>query len=35
VERFTIDATKSALFPFDQRLAIDEVIMPRYAALIG
>ncbi len=36
LERFTINAMKSAFIPFDQRLAIiDEVIKPRYAVLIG
>jgi len=36
LERFTINAVKSAFIPFDQRLAIiDEVIKPRYAVLIG
>jgi len=36
LERFTINAMKSAFIPFDQRIAIiDEVIKPRYAALIG
>lgn len=36
LERFTINAMKSAFIPFDQRLAIiDEVIKPRYAVLVG
>ena len=36
LERFTINAMKSAFIPFDQRIAIiDEVIKPRYAVLIG
>lgn len=36
LERFTINAVKSAFIPFDRRLAIiDEVIRPQYAALIG
>ena len=36
LERFTINAKKSAFIPFDERLAIiDEVIKPRYAVLIG
>jgi adenosine deaminase len=36
LERFTINAMKSAFIPFDQRLAIiDEVIKPRFAVLIG
>lgn len=36
LERFTINAMKSAFFPFDQRLAlIDDVIKPRYAVLVG
>lgn len=36
LERFTINAVKSAFLPFDQRLAIiDEVIRPRYASLVG
>ena len=36
LERFTINAVKSAFIPFDERLAIiDEVIKPRYAVLIG
>ncbi|MDI3314770.1 MAG: adenosine deaminase [Mycobacterium sp.] len=36
LERFTINAMKSAFIPFDERLAIiDEVIKPRYAVLIG
>ncbi|MBV9353828.1 MAG: adenosine deaminase [Mycobacterium sp.] len=36
LERFTINAVKSAFIPFDQRLAIiDEVIKPRFAVLIG
>ncbi len=36
LERFTINAMKSAFLPFDQRLAIiDDVIKPRYAVLIG
>jgi adenosine deaminase len=36
LERFTINAMKSAFIAFDERLAIiDEVIKPRYAVLIG
>jgi adenosine deaminase len=36
LERFTINAMKSAFIPFDERLAIiDQVIKPRYAVLIG
>ncbi|HEX5256280.1 MAG TPA: adenosine deaminase [Mycobacterium sp.] len=36
LERFTINAMKSAFIPFGERLAIiDEVIKPRYAVLIG
>jgi adenosine deaminase len=36
LERFTINAMKSAFIPFDERLAIiDEVIKPRFAILIG
>jgi adenosine deaminase len=36
LQRFTINAMKSAFYPFDQRLAlIDDVIKPRYAVLIG
>jgi len=36
LQRFTINAMKSAFIPFDQRLAIiDEVIKPRYAVLVG
>jgi adenosine deaminase len=36
LERFTINAMKSAFIPFNERLAIiDEVIKPRYAVLIG
>ncbi|MDP7703651.1 adenosine deaminase [Mycobacterium sp. TY815] len=36
LQRFTINAMKSAFIHFDERLAIiDEVIKPRYAALIG
>ena len=36
LERFTINAMKSAFLPFDERLAIiDDVIKPRYAVLIG
>ncbi len=36
LERFTINAMKSAFIPFDERLAIiDEVIKPRFAVLIG
>ena len=36
LERFTINAMKSAFIRFDERLAIiDEVIKPRYAVLIG
>lgn len=36
LQRFTINAMKSAFIPFDERLAIiDEVIKPRYAVLLG
>ncbi len=36
LERFTINAMKSAFLPFDQRLElIDDVIKPGYAILIG
>src|SRR5277367_1563915 len=36
LERFTINAMKSAFIPFDERLAIiDGVIKPRFAVLIG
>ena len=36
LERFTINAVKSAFLPFDERLAIiDEVVKPRYAVLFG
>ena len=36
LQRFTINAMKSAFLPFDERLAIiDEVIKPRYAVLMG
>lgn len=36
LQRFTINAMKSAFIGFDERLAIiDEVIKPRYAVLIG
>ena len=36
LERFTINAMKSAFLPFDQRLAlIDDVIKPGYAVLVG
>lgn len=36
LQRFTINAMKSAFIPFDERLAIiDEVIKPQYAVLIG
>ncbi|MGN5235749.1 MULTISPECIES: adenosine deaminase [unclassified Rhodococcus (in: high G+C Gram-positive bacteria)] len=36
LERFTINAMKSAFLPFDQRLElIDEVIKPGYAVLVG
>jgi len=36
LERFTINAMKSAFLHFDERLAIiDEVIKPRYAVLVG
>ncbi|NLU81836.1 adenosine deaminase [Rhodococcus sp. HNM0569] len=36
LERFTINAMKSAFLPFDQRLAlIDDVVKPGYAVLIG
>ncbi|KKB97715.1 adenosine deaminase [Mycolicibacter arupensis] len=35
LQRFTVNAMKSAFIPFDQRVAIiEEVIKPRYAALI-
>lgn len=36
LQRFTINAMKSAFLPFDERLAIiDELIKPRFAVLIG
>lgn len=36
LQRFTINAAKSAFLPFDQRLAlIDDVIKPGYAVLFG
>ena len=36
LQRFTINAMKSAFIPFDQRLSIiDDVIKPRYAVLVG
>jgi adenosine deaminase len=36
LQRFTINAMKSAFIPFDQRLAlIDDVIKPGYADLEG
>jgi adenosine deaminase len=36
LQRFTINAMKSAFLPFDERLAIiDELIKPRYAVLVG
>lgn len=36
LERFTINAMKSAFLPFNERLAIiDEIIKPRYAVLVG
>ncbi|MGN0125554.1 MULTISPECIES: adenosine deaminase [Rhodococcus] len=36
LERFTINAMKSAFLPFDQRLdLIDDVIKPGYAVLVG
>lgn len=36
LQRFTINAMKSAFISFDERLAIiDEVIKPRYAVLVG
>jgi adenosine deaminase len=36
LQRFTVNAMKSAFIPFDERLAIiDEVIKPRYAVLMG
>ncbi|RVW05186.1 adenosine deaminase [Rhodococcus xishaensis] len=36
LERFTINAMKSAFIPFDQRLAvIDDIIKPGFAVLIG
>ncbi|MCB0926660.1 MAG: adenosine deaminase [Mycolicibacterium insubricum] len=36
LQRFTINAMKSAFLPFDQRLElIDDVIKPRYAVLAG
>lgn len=36
LERFTVNAMKSAFIHFDERLAIiDQVIKPRYAALMG
>lgn len=36
LQRFTINAMKSAFIPFDERLAIiDDIIKPRYAVLVG
>ncbi|UVO13111.1 adenosine deaminase [Mycobacterium sp. SVM_VP21] len=36
LQRFTVNAMKSAFIPFDQRVQIiEEVIKPQYAALIG
>ncbi|MCV7383628.1 adenosine deaminase [Mycolicibacter longobardus] len=36
LQRFTVNAMKSAFIPFDQRVEIiEEVIKPQYAALIG
>jgi adenosine deaminase len=36
LQRFTINAMKSAFIPFPDRLTlIDDVIKPRYAVLIG
>ncbi|BBY49110.1 adenosine deaminase [Mycolicibacterium arabiense] len=36
LQRFTINAMKSAFIPFDERLSIiDDVIKPRYAVLVG
>jgi adenosine deaminase len=36
LERFTINAMKSAFIPFDERLSIiDDVIKPRFAVLVG
>ncbi|MCW4352374.1 adenosine deaminase [Hoyosella sp. YIM 151337] len=36
LERFTINAMKSAFYPFDKRLGIiDDVIKPGYAVLVG
>ncbi len=36
LERFTVNAMKSAFIPFPERLAlIDDVIKPRYAVLVG
>jgi adenosine deaminase len=36
LQRFTINAMKSAFISFDERLAIiDDVIKPRYAVLVG
>jgi adenosine deaminase len=36
LERFTINAMKSAFIPFPERLAlIDDIIKPRYAVLVG
>jgi adenosine deaminase len=36
LERFTVNAMKSAFIHFDERLAlINDVIKPRYAALAG
>lgn len=36
LERFTINAMKSAFYPFDKRLAlIDDVIKPGFAVLVG
>jgi len=36
LQRFTINAMKSAFLPFDERLAlIDDVIKPGFAVLVG
>ncbi|CAM5287096.1 adenosine deaminase [Mycolicibacterium aubagnense] len=36
LQRFTINAMKSAFIPFDERLAIiNDIIKPRYAVLVG
>jgi adenosine deaminase len=36
LQRFTINAMKSAFIPFGERLEIiDDVIKPRYAVLVG